>query len=155
MKFDAAFASRLPQNGTPLVVSALLMELALEASRLSGRPGMSEPSQLIAAVIAHQVRLPVLPPGLFVPDRRDKRLRPAIGMLRDRPGMTFGHWRERLRIVCAVDRLTRGLSITRTALELGYQSSSSFTTLLTRQLGAPLRRYMRRWTNPVPLKKQG
>lgn len=57
--------------------------------------------------------------------------------------MTFGRWREHLRIVCAVDKLARGRSITQTALELGYRSASSFTTLFTRVLAVPPRRYMR------------
>jgi len=52
-------------------------------------------------------------------------------------GMSFGRWREHLRIVAAVDRLTHGRSITQTALELGYQSPSAFTTMFTRLLGMP------------------
>jgi AraC-like DNA-binding protein len=52
-------------------------------------------------------------------------------------GMSFGRWREHLRIVAAVDRLTHGRSITQTALELGYQSPSAFTTMFTRLLGLP------------------
>lgn len=58
-------------------------------------------------------------------------------------GMTFGRWREHLRIVSAVDRLVRGQSITQTALDLGYGSPSSFTTMFTRILGMPPARYLK------------
>jgi AraC-like DNA-binding protein len=44
--------------------------------------------------------------------------------------------------VRAVDKLARGQSITQTALELGYRSARSSTTLFTQLLGAPPRRYM-------------
>lgn len=173
LKFNAGYAARLPDHGVPLVVSDLLRELAHEAVTLSGKAAMADVLQLIAGLVVHQVRLPVDAPGLFVPNGRDRRLRHVTDMLRDQPGnnasievlaalahtssrtlarlfveetsLTFGRWREHLRVVCAVDRLTRGQSITRTALELGYQSASSFTTLFTRLLGEPPRRYMRRW----------
>jgi AraC-like DNA-binding protein len=146
---------------------------AVRLSSKADMADMAEPLRLIAGLVVHQVRPPVDAPGLFVPNGRDRRLRQVIDLLRDNPGnnanidvlaalahtssrtlarlfveetqLTFGQWREHLRIVCAVDRLTRGQSITRTALELGYQSASSFTTLFTRLLGEPPRRYMRRW----------
>ncbi|MDF3983263.1 helix-turn-helix domain-containing protein [Luteibacter sp. PPL201] len=51
-------------------------------------------------------------------------------------------WREHLRVVVAVDRLSRGRSIVETALELGYSSASRFTALFTRLVGAPPRRYL-------------
>ena len=177
LKFDATMAARLPGHGVPLVVSDLLRELAREAARLSGDVAMAEPLTLVADLIVHQVRRPVEAPGLFVPQGRDRRLRQVIDFLRDNPGshaniealatlahtssrtlarlfvdetaLTFGQWRDHLRIVCAVDRLTRGQSITRTALELGYHSASSFSTLFTRLLGEPPRRYMERWEKPA------
>lgn len=177
VKFGAAFAAQLPAQGAPLVVSGLLRELAHEATRLSGQDEAGATLSLIAGLIVHQALLRLDAPGLFVPSGRDRRLRHVIDLLRDNPGnnasiavlaglahtssrtlarlfveetnLTFGHWREHLRIVCAVDRLTRGQSITETALELGYQSASSFSTLFTRLLGEPPRRYMRRWEKSV------
>lgn len=56
--------------------------------------------------------------------------------------MTFRRWREHMRLVTSIDKLARGETITATALELGYASASSFTTLFTRVLGVPPRRYM-------------
>ncbi|MBB3213202.1 AraC-like DNA-binding protein [Herbaspirillum sp. Sphag1AN] len=125
---------------------------------------------LLAQVMTLQIQLPKAATSLFVPHGRDKRLRYVIDLLHQDPGssltledfaaeahtssrtlarlfesetsMTFTRWREQLRIVCAVDRLTRGRSITDTALELGYASASSFTTLFTRLLGMPPKKYM-------------
>jgi len=43
----------------------------------------------------------------------------------------------------AVDRLVRGQNITRVALDLGYGSPSSFTTMFVRILGKPPGRYLK------------
>lgn len=173
LQFDRAGTAGLPDIGMPLVVTDLLRELAYEASRLSCNAQMSEPLQLIARLIAHQIRHPLPSPGLFVPGAKDRRLRVVIDFLRANPGsqanieelaelahtssrtlarlfvdethLTFGRWRDHVRVVSAVDRLTRGHGITRVALDLGYQSASSFSTLFTRLLGEPPRRYMKRW----------
>lgn len=177
LQFDQAGGIGLPDSGMPLVVTDLLRELAYEASRLSGNAQMAAPLALISGLIAHQMRLPVQPPGLFVPGGRDRRLRVVVDFLRAHPGshatidelaalahtssrtlarlfvdettLTFGRWRDHLRVVSAVDRLTRGHAITKVALELGYQSASSFSTLFTRLLGEPPRRYMKRWGNAI------
>ncbi|RDU95929.1 AraC family transcriptional regulator [Trinickia dinghuensis] len=172
LRFASSFASRLPKGCRSIVVSDLLRELAREAVRLSAADHESELHTLglIAELMVVQAQQPQRGPGLFVPHGGDRRLRQAIDILRLDPGndinlddlaarvhtssrtlarlftaetkMTFGRWREHLRIVCAVDKLTRGQSITQTALDLGYGSASSFTTLFTRQLGMPPRRYM-------------
>jgi len=170
LRFSSAFAARLPDDFRLIVVSDLLRELAHEAVRLTPLDDQAHTLGLLAQLMVLQAQLPRHGPGLFVPHGRDRRLRLAIDVLRQDPGadihidelaarahtssrtlarlfvaetqMTFGRWREHLRIVCAVDKLARGHSITQTALDLGYRSASSFTTLFTRLLGAPPRRYM-------------
>ena len=125
---------------------------------------------LIAELMVLQLMRPVATPGLFVPHGQDRRLRKAIDILHQEPGaelsiealasrvnssertlsrlfvsetgMTFRRWREHMRLVTSIDKLARGHTITATALELGYSSASSFTTLFTRVLGVPPRRYM-------------
>ncbi|HTI18612.1 MAG TPA: helix-turn-helix transcriptional regulator [Trinickia sp.] len=168
--FSQALATQLPSRCGTVVVSDLLRELGREAVRLSGTGGDSATVELIAQLMVLHAQQPRSGPELFVPHGRDRRLLFAIDFLRQHPGanvnldelaalshtssrtlarlfvsetgMTFGRWREHLRVVCAVDRLARGQSITQAALELGYQSASSLTTLFTRLLGAPPRRYM-------------
>jgi AraC-like DNA-binding protein len=125
---------------------------------------------LIAELMVLQLIRPVAAPALFVPHGQDRRLRKAIAILHQEPGtdlsiealaarvnssertlsrlfvtetgMTFRRWREHMRLVTSIDKLARGNTITATALELGYSSASSFTTLFTRVLGVPPRRYM-------------
>jgi AraC-like DNA-binding protein len=170
VRFSRTWAARPSRCGT-VVVSDLLRELAREAVRLCEIGCEASTLELLAQLMALQVKEPPSGPGLFVPHGRDRRLLQAIEYLRLHPGsnvsldelaalantssrtlarlfaaetgMTYGRWREHLRAVCAVDRLARGQSITQTALELGYQSASSLTTLFTRLLGAPPRQYMR------------
>lgn len=171
LRFPEAFTASLPGSCASVVVTDLLRALALEAVRLNSSNGQAEALELIAKLLVLQVGQSQQGPRLFVPHGRDRRLQQAITLLRSDPGssvtldevaarvhtstrtlarlftnetgMTFSRWREHLRVVCAVDKLARGQSVTQTALELGYQSTSSFTTLFTRLLGSPPRRYMR------------
>lgn len=160
----------LPAQCQTISVSNLLRELALEAVQLSAAPE-EENAILVARLIGYEASKPMSGPVLFVPQGRDPRLVRVINRLRLEPGeeatlddladlaassprtlarlflsetgMTFGRWREHLRIVSAVDRLVRGQTITQTALELGYGSPSSFTTMFTRILGMPPARYLK------------
>lgn len=59
-------------------------------------------------------------------------------------GMSFGAWRQRLRLVSAIERLGRGEPVTRVAYDLGYQSPSAFVAMFRRELGTPPARYFRR-----------
>jgi AraC-like DNA-binding protein len=170
LRFSPPYVACLPDKCGSIVVSDLLRELAREAVRLNGVQNEAYSLELLAQLMVLQVRQRRHGPVLFVPHGNDRRLRQAIAFLRQHPGsdiyldalaarvhtssrtlarlfvsetnMTFGRWREHLRVVCAVDSLARGQSITQTALELGYRSASSFTTLFTRLLGVPPRRYM-------------
>jgi AraC-like DNA-binding protein len=170
VRFEQGFSEHLPMRCDPIVVTNLLRELALEAVRMSQSADLSEASELVAKLIVSQIHRPQHGPGLFVPNGKDRRLQLATAQLRADPssdvtldeladrvhasartlarlfvtetGMPFSRWREHLRVVCAVDKLARGKSITQAALELGYRSPSSFTTLFTRVLGMPPRKYM-------------
>ena len=107
---------------------------------------------------------------LYIPTSEDKRLKKVMSLIHDSPGinytisefahlvnssektlarlfiketgMTFGKWREHVRLIYAIDQLTQGQSITKTAIELGYTDTSSFTTLFTRALGLPPKKFM-------------
>ncbi|PNS09946.1 hypothetical protein COO59_20040 [Mixta theicola] len=58
-------------------------------------------------------------------------------------GMSFRNWRQQLRLVIAIDLLSRGEKITTVAFELGYSSASSFTTFFTRVIGVSPRKFMK------------
>lgn len=57
-------------------------------------------------------------------------------------GLSFGRWRQQLHVILAIQRMSRGATVERVALDLGYQSSSSFVTMFRKALGASPARYM-------------
>lgn len=166
LRFAPEFAVGQPTACCLVMVSNLLRELAREATGVSDRQQL----QLIAALMKYQLRHNVVKSDLYVPEGADKRLRAITGALRQNPGcadglaqlaaraftsprtvarlfeketgMTFSQWRERLRMITAVERLACGHGIAAVALEMGYQSASSFTAVFTRLLGMPPRRYI-------------
>ncbi len=162
----------LPQICRTLQVSDLLRELALEALTFGNHGRNNEDIPAICQLIVHQLRSASTGISLFIPKGKDRRLRQITSLLQQDPGnnasldqvaeisacssrtlgrlfqaetgMTFTRWRENLRVVMAVDRLSRGQNITQVALELGYQTPNSFSTMFTRLLGEPPRRFMNR-----------
>jgi len=170
LQFAPLLCADLAPNCALIVVSHLLRELAHEAVRLNTLETDYATLDLVARLMAYQAQRTWQGSALFVPHGHDRRLRAAMHILQTKPdedinfdelaalaltssrtlarlfvaetGMSFRRWREHLRIVLAIDRLARGQSVTHTALELGYQSVSSFTTLFTRTLGHPPRKYM-------------
>ncbi|MGA7586794.1 MAG: helix-turn-helix transcriptional regulator [Rouxiella badensis] len=162
----------LPQECQTLQVSDLLRELALEALTFTAPGRNNDDIPAICQLIVHQLSAASAGIALFIPKGQDRRLRQITHLLQQDPGnnysleqvaersgcsprtlarlflaetgMTFTRWRDRLRVVSAVDRLSRGQNITQVALELGYQSPNSFSTMFTRLLGEPPRRFMNR-----------
>jgi len=54
---------------------------------------------------------------------------------RQHTGMTFGRWRQRLRLLRALDALLGGTPILQAALQSGYQSHSAFTLAFKQHFG--------------------
>ena len=63
-------------------------------------------------------------------------------LFRRETGLSFVTWRQQACILAALPRLMAGASVTRTALDLGYENPAAFTTLFKRILGAPPREYL-------------
>ena len=55
--------------------------------------------------------------------------------------MTFGRWRQRLRLVHALRLLAMGHAVTRVAVDVGYDSPSAFIHAFRMELGATPARY--------------
>lgn len=171
LKVPASLLSgALPETQT-LAISDLLRELALEVVHLDAANGSDYASAISDLIVRKLTRFDPAP-MLFLPAGRDARLLRAMERLRANPGlsislatlalesgssertlarlfltetgMTFARWRDHLRIVTALDLLERGRAIAQIAIQLGYQGQSSFTTMFTRVMGIPPRRYMRR-----------
>jgi AraC-like DNA-binding protein len=67
---------------------------------------------------------------------------------REDTGLTFGAWRQRLRLMKAIDWLSEGQAINRIAFELGYESPSAFIAMFRRQTGQSPRRFSKEgWRN--------
>jgi AraC-like DNA-binding protein len=58
--------------------------------------------------------------------------------------MTFGKWRQQLRLLHAMQSLAAGEKVTGAALDAGYSSPSAFISMFRKQLGTTPTRYFRR-----------
>jgi AraC-like DNA-binding protein len=152
-------------------VSPLLRELILHAVAMGPLRRDVDRHRLLVAFMLDQLRvLPTLP--LELPMPRDARALRAALRIRDAPGeratlsalakvagasrrtlervflaethMTFGRWRQQARMLHAVPMLARGESVTTTALECGYDSTSAFIEAFTAVLGTTPGRYYRK-----------
>jgi len=55
--------------------------------------------------------------------------------------MTFGQWRQQLRLLRALELLETGEKVVDVALQLGYESPSAFATMFKRQFGQALSQF--------------
>lgn len=72
---------------------------------------------------------------LFVSERSFSRF------FREQTQMSFGQWRQHACVVLALSRLCSGDSVTRIALDLGYESPAAFSTMFRRLTGCTPSRY--------------
>ncbi|WP_157215834.1 AraC family transcriptional regulator [Flavisphingomonas formosensis] len=62
-------------------------------------------------------------------------------LFRRETGMSFAEWRQQACLSVALPRLAAGDPVTAIALDLGYDSPASFSTMFRRVLGVPPSRY--------------
>ncbi len=55
---------------------------------------------------------------------------------------TFGRWRQRARLLNALERLAAGQPVTQVALDVGYESTSAFIAMFKRVLGTTPRQWV-------------
>jgi AraC-like DNA-binding protein len=166
--FPPKLVKALPRRCCVVEVSALLRELILRAVAMGPlRRDVPEHRRLFDFMLDQLRVLPALPLELPMPlDPRALRLATRI---RDNPGdraplttlakaagaslrtlerlfqadtgMTLGRWRQQARLLTAVRLLATGESVTATALEVGYDSTSAFIEAFTSVLGTTPGRY--------------
>jgi AraC-like DNA-binding protein len=56
--------------------------------------------------------------------------------------MSFGRWRRQLHIILALRQLSAGQTVQAVAMDLGYESASSFVTMFRKMVGKPPSRYL-------------
>lgn len=149
-------------------VSPLLRELIIHAVKM-GTLCRSTPSQarLIGVLLDQLEMLPTIP--LQLPMPKDERAVRVAAWVREHPddagllkqavrrsgassrtierlfraetGMTFGRWRQQLRLLEALRLLAAGMAVTSVALKVGYDSPSAFIAMFRRALGTTPSRY--------------
>jgi AraC-like DNA-binding protein len=168
---DPGVARELPGQCCVVAISPLLRQLILRAMQIGLDYVPGSPGARLMAVILDELRGMRAEP-LHLPHPRDPRLkRIAEALLADpadgralgdwakaagassrtlarlfvkETGMTFGAWRERLRLTTAVARLAEGEAVTAVAYDLGYQSPSAFIAMFRRSLGETPGRYLKK-----------
>lgn len=70
-------------------------------------------------------------------------MRTLVRLFPTQTGMTFREWRQQCRLLRALELLAAGDSVTRVALKLGYEDSSSFIAMFKRSLGTTPTRYFK------------
>lgn len=162
-------APDLPLHCGVVEVQPLLRELILAATEQA--PDAPDPTgryRLLEQLILHELAtLPAIP--LHLPLPRDRRLAAICDALQKAPdsaetlddwadrvgasrrtlarhfqaetGMSFGAWRQQLRLIEALTRLAAGQPVTLVAQDLGYDSPSAFTAMFRRALGCTPSRY--------------
>ena len=158
----SVLAKVLPRNCCVVNVSALLKELILYACSLRVLKKTVKWQGHLIAVILHQLAavqmVPLQLPHLldpravrvaqiFINDPSDHRTlaqlcqvtgaskRSIERLFQQEIGMTFGKWRQQLRLMQGMRLLAEGAKVTHAALESGYSTPSAFISMFRKALG--------------------
>lgn len=176
--FEADVSPRDDPRCQVLMISSLLHELvaAVVADEQNGDPARR--AALINPLLLQELREAQLASEGLLPLPKDRRLQQICGQLMDAPsdntplndwgvrvgasestlerafkdetGLTFGQWRQRLRLVESIARLAKGMPVSTIATELGYRNSSAFITMFRRAMGETPQRFLRNRTLQDP-----
>jgi len=165
----APACAELPDEPCILAVSGLLREAVARAASWKDKTLNLNAAQLrLAGVILDEIRM--LPhEALGLPMPQDARLLKIARALSDRPdderrmeewanwagiaprtltrrftaetGFSFTEWRQRVRLLRALELLAAGKPVTTIALDLGYDNVSAFIALFRRTFGVTPGRY--------------
>ncbi len=166
----ANLAKQLPRDCSVINVSALLRELILHACTVGILKTTVKGETHLVGIILHQLEavqtIPLQLPHLSDPrlvriaeilmkDPRDGRTlaqlckvtgagkRSVERLFQHEIGMTFGRWRQQLRLMEGMRLLAEGAKVTHAALESGYGTPSSFTSMFRKALGITPSSYFR------------
>ena len=158
----------MPPKPTVLQVNALTRELIDTAARLPWDYSENgQEARLFQVLLDQLVGLPAAP--LSLPQAKDARIGKITAALHDSPeddrsigewaklvhmsqrtlarrfiadtGMSLTTWRQQLRLLKVVERLGAGDPITTIAIDLGYGTPSSLTTMFKKAFGMPPSRF--------------
>ena len=165
-----ALARNLPQSCRVLDVPPLLRELVLAAVARGGLdPAVRADANLFRLLVDQLRTLPIAafhlpfprdPRALRVANRLDREpgepssvhdlargsgasQRTIERVFRAETGMSFGAWRQQLRLSRALEQLAAGDSVTAVAMDSGYSSASAFVAAFKATFGRTPGRYFR------------
>lgn len=155
-------APRPSSNCEVLVITPLLHHLLLASAHIPALYDESGRDGALVQLLLHELQLAASLP-LFAPLPHDLSLatlcreflsQPHIHSLpeewarqlhrsqrtfnrqfRQQTGLSFAIWRQQACLMAAIPRLLSGSSVTRTALELGYDSPAAFSSMFRKVLG--------------------
>jgi AraC-like DNA-binding protein len=159
---QAEIDTGLPERCCVVSITPLFRELILHAVAMPLVYELNSPEERLTNVILDQIKAVDIAP-LELPIPKDNRLKKIYQHLADRPednrtlaewgkkvgatsrtlarrfrvetGMTFGQWRQQVRILEALKRLAMNEPVTTVAIELGYDSPSAFISMFKKALG--------------------
>ncbi|WP_098496289.1 helix-turn-helix domain-containing protein [Collimonas sp. PA-H2] len=167
--YVAAAQVQLPARALVIQVSALLRAAVLRAAGWSAALQLEAAQARVLAVILDEI---VALPGekLALPLPTERRLKKIAQAIADDPadnrtllqwaqwaaiaprtltrrfaaetGMPLSEWRQRARLLRALELLAAGKPVTSIALELGYDSLSAFIAMFRRALGVSPSKYL-------------
>jgi AraC-like DNA-binding protein len=152
----------LPAGCAVVAVPPLLRELILRLVQIDAGE-RADGREFVVGLIAHELRLLESQPlHVALPD--DERLRSICEAIEADPGseltcagwaalyglsektlardfrrnlgMTFGQWRQHVRLLAALERLACDEPVATIALDLGYRNPSAFSAMFRRALGS-------------------
>lgn len=166
----------LPEQPCILIVSGLLREAVARAAGWKGSALDSAQSRLAGVVLDEIRTLPRVALGLPIP--REPRLRRIAMALSEQPaddrrleewaswaaiaprtltrrfvvetGFSFTEWRQRVRLLRALELLATGRAVTTVALDLGYGNVSAFIALFRRTFGVTPGQYFASGPEALP-----
>lgn len=160
----------LPGKCFVMNMSPLLKELILHACRFGKLRKRAPAERKVLEIIVDQLKAVESVP-LHLPHPSDARAMRVVKNLLANPGdqrtleelckncgaskrtvqrlflgeirMTFGKWRQQLRLLHAMEALASGEEVTAAVLDAGYNSTSAFISMFRKQLGTTPTRYLR------------
>lgn len=173
---EPAAAPNLPLECCTVAVSSLLRHLLIRATELPERYEVEgRDGRLVSVILDELAAAPI--ENLRLPIPADARLKKLAELLLGNPtdratlaewasrvalserslsrmlmreiGMSFGNWRRQLHVILALRRLTAGESVQAVALDLGYESASSFVTMFRKMVGTSPGRYLMEQKKPA------
>jgi AraC-like DNA-binding protein len=169
--YVAPGTAALPDQCRVVAVDRLVAELLSAAAALGPAYPEGGPEERLLRVILDRLPALAVAPLLHLPEptsRELKRITRALSLHPADPrtledwsatvgitsrtaarrfvaetSLTFGRWRQQLRLLAALDLLAAGASVTSVAFDVGYQDVSSFISAFKSAMGETPARYFR------------